>query len=73
MKPAWTVVAYVRSLMGTKTGVASVMSLTIVIFGVKPPTNELVEAAVNCHTRNCELIISEVEYTPFDDDFFSTN
>lgn len=70
MKPAWTVVTYVRSEMPVNSKrLATVMSLTQVFFGENPPDEEVVLAAASVHLKNVEVMFSELTFTPVPEEF----
>lgn len=73
MKIAWTVTTYVRSEIPLTSKVASVMSFTFVVFQDEKPRKQIIEALVASHTRNVEIVCSEIDLTPLDNDFFSAN
>jgi len=64
MKPAFMVEAYVRSELQLTDRVLEVLCLRWIVMGTREPSKEVIEAFVQSHTRNVELIMSSV--TPFD-------
>jgi len=60
MKVIWNVITYFRSELPLTDKVPSVMSITFVVIDDNPPSDELIIALVNSHTRNCEVLMSEV-------------
>lgn len=70
MKYAWTISTYVRSQMPLTDKVAPAMQFTSVVFGLEKPKAETIEALVASHTRNVDILFSEVEFTPLPDELF---
>lgn len=71
MKTVWNVVTYVESDMPLTDKVMPVMSLTFVVVSEEPPSDELVLALVNSHTRNCKPLMSEVHRSSVPNELFS--
>lgn len=67
LTPVWTITCYVRSNVEKLDHVASVFSLTFVVFRITAPSKGAVEGMVALHTKNCELLMSEAVFTPFDE------
>jgi len=69
MKVIWNVITYFRSELPLTEKVPSVMSITFVVLDDNPPSDELIIALVNSHTRNCEVLMSEVHRAEIPADF----
>lgn len=64
MQPAYMVEAFVRSELPLTGRVMEVLCLKWIVVGTREPSKAVIEAFVNAHTRNVELLMSSV--TPFD-------
>lgn len=70
MKTVWTVTNYVQSAMPLTDKVTEVMSVTFVIVDENPPSDELILALLNSHTRNLTPVMSEVHKSSVPDELF---
>lgn len=72
LKPAWTIVCYARSEVEelNEDKVATVFSVTFVLFGDKMPSKGTIEGMFHLHCKNAELLVSEQTFTPFDEQLF---
>lgn len=69
----WSVSAYVESDMPLTSLVLPVMSLQFIIVSPAAPSKELVEALVSAHTRNCVLLMAEVNRNDIPSDLLPGN
>jgi len=63
MRDAFMVEAFVRSELPLTERVMEVLCLKWIVVGDREPSKEVIQAFVEVHTRNVELIMSSV--TPF--------
>lgn len=69
----WNVNAYVSSDMPLTAKVLPVMSLQFIVVSPDEPSKELIEALVSAHTRNCVLLMAEVEQNEVPEDILPGN
>lgn len=65
MKTVWTCTTYVSSALPLTEKVKDVMSFTFLVVSEEKPSEELIMALVNSHTRNCEPLMTEVTRAKF--------
>lgn len=68
---AWTVTAYILTELPITSRIVGVMSLTMVFVGEDAPEKSVIEAFVSAQTRNSELVVAEVVFTPVPKEFLS--
>jgi hypothetical protein len=70
MKPAWKVFAYLRSHLPLTDKVPPILQVSFFIMGEERPNLPGIKALVETHTRNMDILLIEVEFTPLDIDAF---